>query len=151
MKLYYSPGACSLAAHIVGIEGGLDLELEQVDLKSHRTESGADFFAINPKGYVPVVELDDGGLLTENTAILPFLGDKAGLMPAEGMARYRALEWIGYIASEIHKAFTPLFHGGSAEEKAEAKGEILLRLKFIEDGLSGDWLMGGDRPMPPDA
>lgn len=150
MKLYYSPGACSLAAHIISIEGGLDLALEQVDLKSHRTESGADFFAINPKGYVPAVELDDGGLLTENTAILPFLGDRAGLMP-EGMGRYRALEWIGYIASEIHKAFTPLFHGGSAEEKAEAKGEILLRLKFTEDSLSGDWLMGSDRPTPPDA
>ena len=150
MKLYYSPGACSLASHIVEIEGGLKLKLEKVDLKTHRTETGADFFAINPKGYVPALELDDGSLLTENTALLPFLGDKAGLMPADGMARYRALEWIGYIASEVHKAFAPLFHGGTDKEKAAAKEEIAQRLKFIEDSLSGDWLLG-ERFTAPDA
>lgn len=150
MKLYYSPGACSLASHILIVEGGLDLTLEKVDLKTHRTESGADFMAINPKGYVPALELDDGSLLTENTAILPFLGDKAGLMPPEGIARYRALEWIGYITSEVHKSFAPLFHGAPEEEKAEAREEILRRLKFIEDKLSGEWLMG-TRFMAPDA
>ena len=150
MKLYYSPGACSLAAHIVKLEGGLDLKLEKVDLKTHRTESGADFFAINPKGYVPAVELDDGSLLTENTAILPFLGDRTGLMPSDGMARYRALEWIGYIATELHKSFAPLFHGGPEKEKTEAKEDILKRLSFIEDSLSGDWLMG-DTFSAPDA
>lgn len=150
MKLFYSAGACSLAAHIVELEGGLDLKLEKVDLKAHRTESGADFFAINPKGYVPAVELDDGSLLTENTAILPFLGDRAGLMPSDGIARYRALEWIGYIATELHKGFVPLFHGGSEKEKTEAKEDILKRLSFIEDSLSGDGLMG-DSFSAPDA
>jgi glutathione S-transferase len=150
MKLYYSPGACSLASHIVEIEGGLNLQLEKVDRKTHRTASGADFMLINPKGYVPAIELDDGSLLTENTAILPFLGDKTGLIPPDGMGRYRALEWIGYIASEIHKSFAPLFHGGSEDEKSEAKEEILKRLSFIEDKLSGDWL-SGERFSVPDA
>jgi glutathione S-transferase len=148
MKLYYSPGACSLAAHIVAIEGGLDLQLEKVDLKTHRTETGADFMAINPKGYVPAVELDDGSLLTENTAILPFLGDKTGLVPADGLARYRALEWIGYIATELHKSFAPLFHDSSDKEKTEAKAQIFKRLLFIEEGLPGDWLMGENFSAP---
>ncbi len=148
MKLYYSPGACSLAPHIAAVEGGLDLKLEKVDLKTHRTETGADFTAINPKDYVPALEMDDGALLTENGAILPFLGDKAGLMPPEGMARYRALEWIGYIGTELHKAFTPLFHGGTETEKSEAREEILMRLQFIEDNLSGDWLMGENFSAP---
>jgi glutathione S-transferase len=142
MKLYYAPGACSLAAHILELEGGLDLKLEKVDLKTHRTAGGADFMAVNPKSYVPAVELDDGSLLTENTAILPFLGDKTGLMPSDGIARYRALEWIGYIASELHKSFAPLFHAASENEKAQAKEDILKRLSFIEDNLSADWLMG---------
>jgi glutathione S-transferase len=142
MKLYYSPGACSLAAHIVAIEGGLDVALEKVDLKTHRTEGGVNFMTINAKDYVPALELEDGALLTENTAILPYLGDRTGLMPAEGLARYRVLEWLGYITSELHKAFTPLFHGGSEHEKTEAREQILLRLGFVEDGLTGDWLMG---------
>lgn len=142
MKLYYSPGACSLAAHIVAIEGGLKVALEKVDLKTHRTESGVNFMTINAKDYVPALELEDGVLLTENTAILPYLGDRTGLMPAEGIARYRVLEWLGYITSELHKAFTPLFHGGSEHEKTEAREQILLRLGFIEDTLTGDWLMG---------
>jgi glutathione S-transferase len=142
MKLYYSPGACSLAAHIVAIEGGLDVALEKVDLKTHRTESGVNFMTINAKDYVPALELEDGALLTENTAILPYLGDRTGLMPAEGLPRYRVLEWLGYITSELHKAFTPLFHGGSEHEKTEAREQILLRLGFIEDALTGDWLMG---------
>ncbi len=142
MKLYYSPGACSLASHIVAIEGGLDLRLEKVDLKTHRTESGVNFMTINAKDYVPTLTLDDGAILTENTAILPFLGDKTGLMPSEGLARYRVLEWLGYIGSELHKPFAPLFHDGSEEEKADAKKQILLRLGFVEDQLSGDWLMG---------
>lgn len=148
MKLYFSPGACSMAAHIVALEGGLGLALEKVDLKTHRTAAGADFMLINPKGYVPAIELDDGSLLTENAAILPFLGDKTGLISSDGIGRYRALEWIGYIASEIHKSFAPLFHGGPEEEKTEAKEEILKRLSFIEDNLSADWLMGSSFSAP---
>jgi glutathione S-transferase len=120
----------------------LDVALEKVDLKTHRTESGVNFMTINAKDYVPALELEDGALLTENTAILPYLGDRTGLMPAEGLPRYRVLEWLGYITSELHKAFTPLFHGGSEHEKTEAREQILLRLGFIEDALTGDWLMG---------
>jgi glutathione S-transferase len=150
MKLYFSPGACSLASHIVELEGGLNLDLEKVDLKAHKTAGGADYFGINPKGYVPALQLDDGSLLTENTAVLPYLGDKTGLMPPEGIARYRAMEWIGYISGELHKNFAPLFHNGSEKEKTEAKDHIVKRLKFIEDRLSDDWLLGA-RFTPADA
>ena len=142
MKLYYSPGACSLASHIVELEGGLKLKLEKVDLKAHKTAAGVDYYAINPKGYVPGLELDDGALLTENTAVLPYLGDKAGLMPPDGLPRYRALEWIGYITSELHPSFAPLFHNGPEPEKTKAQKEIVKRLKFIEEKLEGDWLLG---------
>ena len=142
MKLYYSPGACSLASHIVAVEGHLDLKLEKVDLKTHRTEGGVNFMTINAKDYVPTLALDDGTILTENTAILPYLGDQTGAMPEGGMARYRVLEWLGYITSELHKAFAPLFHGGSDQEKTEAREEILLRLGFVEDKLSANYLMG---------
>ena len=141
MKLYYAPGACSLASHIVGCEGGLALDLEKVDLKTHRTEGGEDYRALNPKGYVPALRLDDGALLTENVALLPFLGDKCGLMP-DGMARYRALEWLGYISSELHKSFAPLFGGAADAAKAEAKKDIQSRLALIEQKLEGDYLMG---------
>ncbi len=149
MKLYYAPGACSMAGHITAAEGGLTLALEKVDLKSHTTETGEDFRAVNPKGYVPALMLDDGSLLTENSAILPYLGDKAGLMP-EGMGRYRALEWIGYISSELHKAFAPLFGDAGDEAKEKAKTRIVARLKFVEERLTSDYLFGA-RFSPPDA
>src|SRR3954462_11804785 len=129
MKLYYSPGACSLAGHIVAAEGGLALDLEKVDLKTHKTEGGEDFYAINPKGYVPTLKLDDGSILAENAAVLPFLGDKAGSMPKEGMDRYHALEWIGFINSELHKSFSPLFHGAPEEYQAKMKEKILHQMK----------------------
>ena len=115
-----------------------------------QTESGEDFQAINPKGYVPALGLDDGSLLTENGAILPFLGDKSGPMPKDGHGRYHALEWIGFINSELHKSFAPLFHGAPDDQKAKAKEKILGRLKLVEDRLTGDYLMGGGFT-PPDA
>jgi glutathione S-transferase len=149
MKLYYAPGACSLAGHIVAAEGGLALDLEKVDLKTHTTEGGADFRAINPKGCVPALVLDDGTLLTENGAILPFLGDKTGQMP-DGIDRYRALSWIAFINAEIHKSFAPLFGGGSAEDAAKAKEKIRAQLKLAENAMTGDYLMG-ERFSPPDA
>ena len=149
MKYYYSPGACSLAGHIVALEGGLTLELEKVDLKSHVTETGADFKKINPKGYVPALVLEDGSLLTENSAILPYLGDKGGLMP-DGLARNHAQEWIGFINSEVHKSFAPLFHGGSAEEKAKAAEKIKSQLALAAKALTGDYLLGS-KFTPPDA
>jgi glutathione S-transferase len=147
MKLYYSPGACSLAAHIVAEEEDLGLELEQVDLKAHKTESGADYYEINPKGYVPALKLDDGKLLTENVAILQYLGDREpedGLTPPpDSNDRYQLQEWLGYITGELHKSFAPLFKGGDDEAKIEAKENISKRLKFADDKLAlHPYLMG---------
>ncbi len=142
MKLYYSPGACSLASHIVAAEGGLKLEIEKVNLKEHRTQSGADFYAINPKGYVPALILDDGTLLTENVALLTFLGDKTGLTPAGEMAKYKLLEWLGFITTEIHKSFSPLFRQPAPDVAQQAKEKILSRLGFVEKHFAGDFLMG---------
>jgi glutathione S-transferase len=145
MKLYYAPGACSLASHIVGSEGGLKLELEKVDLKEHKTESGGDFYAVNPKGYVPALTLDDGAVLTENVALLTFLGDKADLTP-KGAERYRLLEWLAFITSEIHKSFAPLFQGAPDDVAQKAREKILKRLFFVEQRLAGDYVMGAFTP-----
>lgn len=120
MKLYYFPGACSLASHIVAAEGGLKLSLEKVNLKDHKTESGHDFFGINPKGYVPALALENGELLTENVALLMYIGDKAGLTH-EGLERYRLLEWLAFISTEIHKSFSPLFRNPSPEVAQAAR------------------------------
>ncbi len=141
MKLYYAPGACSLAPHIVASEGGLKLALEKVDLKEHRTESGEDFYAVNPKGYVPALKLEDGSVLTENVALLTYLGDEAGLTP-KGAERYRLLEWLAFITSEIHKSFSPLFQGAPDDVAQKAREKILKRLGFIEERLAGEYLMG---------
>lgn len=112
MKLYYAPGACSLAAHIAFRELDLPVELVQVDLKTHRLADGTDYYTINPKGYVPVIVLDNGELLTEAAAILQYLGDrKPGLLAAAGtMERYRTIEWLTFVSSELHKGFAPLWH-----------------------------------------
>jgi glutathione S-transferase len=141
MKLFYAPGACSLASHIVASEGGISLALDKVDLKEHRTESGADFYGINPKGYVPALQLDDGSILTENVALLMYLGDKAGLTH-QGIERYRLLEWLAFITSEIHKSFSPLFQKSPDDIVAAAKAKILKRLAFVEQRFAGDYLMG---------
>jgi glutathione S-transferase len=147
MKLYYSPGACSLAAHIVCEEEDLKVDLVSVDLKAHVTADGADYTAINPKGYVPALQLDDGSLLTENVAILQYLGDRApGLKlvpPGESAERYRLQEWLAYITAEVHKAFAPLFKDGSEAEKTKAKDVVLKRLKFVDAQLaSSPYLLG---------
>jgi glutathione S-transferase len=147
MKLYYSPGACSLAPHIAAKEGGLALDLERVDLTTHRTEHGQDYRRLNPKGYVPALELDDGTLLTENVAILPFIADQrpqAGLAPApETTARTRLIEWLAFLATELHKSFGPIFHRSSESLKAEARETIEKWLAYIADQLAGrDFLMG---------
>ena len=135
MKLYYFPGACSLASHIVAAEGGLKLSLEKVNLKDHKTESGHDFFGINPKGYVPALALENGELLTENVALLMYIGDKAGLTH-EGLERYRLLEWLAFISTEIHKSFSPLFRNPSPEVAQAAREKILNRLSFINKRLN---------------
>jgi glutathione S-transferase len=142
MKLYYAPGACSLASHIVAAEGGINLELEKVDLKEHRTASGQDYYEINPKGYVPALQQEDGSLLTENVAILSFLGDRTGAADA-ARNRYRLLEWLGFITTELHKSFSPLFRG-PAEAAEKAREKIRARFGFIEERLTQDYLFGPD-------
>ena len=141
MKLYYFPGACSTAPHIVACEAGIPLDLEKVDLGSRRTASGEDYAAVNPKGYVPALRLDDGSVLTEVSALIQYLADLApasGLIPAAGtMARYRVLEWIGYVSTEIHKGFGPLWNAKLAPEaRAAAVAALARRLDLVEQVLS---------------
>jgi glutathione S-transferase len=148
MKLYYSPGACSLAPHIVAHELGIPLTLEKVDTKTKLTAGGADFNAINPKGYVPALELDGGELLTEGPAISQYLAARkpgTGLVPAAGsLAHFRLLETLGYINSEIHKSYSPLFNPAtSAEVREERQQYLLKRYALIEKRLAtSEWLVG---------
>ncbi len=123
MKLYYSPGACSLAPHIAAREAGFDLELIKVDLATHQLEDGRDYFAVNPRGYVPLLQLEDGSRQTEVAALLQYLGERApgsGLMPAAGTAqRLDVLEWLAFVSSELHKVFSPwLWHKETATQRA---------------------------------
>jgi glutathione S-transferase len=148
MKLYYTPGACSLAPHIVAREAGVAIELEKVDLGTRKTASGKDFKAINPKGYVPALELDEGGVLTEAGTLIQYLGDRnpgSALLPAPGtLDRYREIEWITFISSEIHKGYGPLWNPKSSDDvKRETKDRLGLRFDFIEKSLAGrQYLMG---------
>lgn len=148
MKLYYSPGACSFSPHIVLREAGLDFELVRVNLAKQTLPDGSDFKAINPKGYVPVIELDDGSRLTEGPAIVQYLADRkpeTGLAPKAGtMERYRLQEWLGFINSELHKGFGPLFKPTTPEDtKAAARATLVARLDFVAGHLAhNDYLMG---------
>lgn len=142
MKLYYSPGACSLAPHIALREAGLSFMLEKVNLRAKTTEHGADFTAINPKGYVPALELDDGSLLTEAGVMLQYIADQApasGLAPAFGtMARYHLMETIHFIATELHKSAGALFNPAAPEAwRQVVQGLLGRRFGFIE-GRLGD-------------
>ena len=156
MKLYYSPGVCSLSPHIVAQEIGLPIELEKVDTKTKKTETGRDFLAINAKGYVPVLELDDGQVLTEGPAIVQYLGDlKPGntVVPANGtFARVRLQEMLGYINSEIHKSYSPLFKDDTPEQtRTDRKAYLTRRYELIEKILAKQpWLLG-DRFSAADA
>lgn len=148
MKLYYSPGACSLSPHIVLCELDLPHDLEKVDLKSHTIASGADYQSINPKGYVPALQLASGEVITEGPAIVQYLADQkpeAGLLPAAGtLERTRVQEWLNYIGTELHKNFTPLFKPETNEQaKTVARDAIGKRLALIEKALTGkDHLTG---------
>lgn len=141
MRLFYSPGACSLSPHIVLRELGCDFALERVNLASKRTDSGRDFLSINRKGYVPALELDDGAVLTEAVAIVQYLADtkpERQLAPAPGsMCRVRLQEQLNFLASELHNAFTPLFSDNAVEaEKKAAPGRIARRFDDIESILA---------------
>jgi glutathione S-transferase len=156
MKLYYAPGACSLSPHIVASELGLGVELEKVDLKAHVTAKGADFFAINPKGYVPALEMENGEVLTEGPAIVQYLADRkpaSGLAPANGTnERYHLQEMLGYINSEIHKTYSPLFSDKTTPEMREEKIAYLgKRYAVIEKQLAGRDYLFGDRFSVADA
>jgi glutathione S-transferase len=149
MKLYYTPGACSLAPHIVLREAGLPFDLAKVDLQAKRTESGEDYSAINPKGSVPALGLDDGSVLTENAVILQYLADRspaAGLIPAGGIARYRLLEWLNFIATEVHKGFGPLWNPATpAEYKTTTRETLGKKFDYLQNALQGrDWIAGED-------
>ena len=135
MKLYFAPGACSLSPHIVSREAGIPLEFEQVDNREKKTKSGADFWSINPKGYVPVLEIDNGQRLTEGPAIVQYLADQkpaSGLMPAAGtLDRYRVQEWLNFVTSELHKILRPDFPADDArriQEDLQGKSRQALRL-----------------------
>ncbi len=148
MKLYYSPGACSLAAHIVLRETGSKFETEKVDLKTKRTSTGADYSRINPKGYVPALELDNGQVLTEAGTVIQYIADaknELNLVPEYGtLERYRLMEWINFISSEIHKAFGPLFKPDTPEAtKQNQKTMLAKRFDYLAEQLKGkQYLMG---------
>jgi glutathione S-transferase len=148
MKLYYRTGACSMASNIALREAGLKFELVKVDRKTRMAADGLDFNEVNPKGYVPALTLDNGETLTENIAILQYIADRnpaAKLAPAAGtMERYRLMEWLGFITSEIHKGFSPLFRADAAEAVKEyMRGILTVRLDYAERALgSKSYLMG---------
>lgn len=148
MKLYYAPGACSLSPHIVLLEAGITAELEKVDLRAKKTETGADFTSINSKGYVPALQLDNGLLLTEGPAIVQYLADQkpgSGLAPAAGsMERLQLQEWLNFLSTEIHKSVGSMFNPAMpADWKTTVLALIDKRLTWIDSQLKGKtYLMG---------
>ena len=154
MKLYYAPGACSQAPHIALREARLAFDAVQTDIRAKRLASGEDYLAINPKGAVPALGLDDGSVLTENAAILQYVGDQApesGLLPRLGdFKRYRVLEWLNYIATELHKGFAPLWNPTAAPEAKEAARELLAKkFDYVQEQLGqGPYLLGGSFTVP---
>ena len=156
MKLYFTPGACSLAPHIVLREAGLAFDLEQVDLATKKTKSGADFTQINAKGQVPTLQLDDGQKLTEVAAILQYIADQksdAGLVPAKpSIERYRVLEWLNFVTAELHKTFSPLFGQNTPEEyKGFTKENIAAKFGYLDRHLAGRQYLMGDTFSAADA
>jgi len=154
VKLYFKPGACSLSPHIVLRELGLPFELEQVDTKAQRTAGGANFTEINPKKYVPTLQLDDGQVLTEGVAIVQYLADRkpdAMLAPPWGsMDRYRLQEWLNYVASELHKSYGPVFRA-SEEQRPALREALTPKLDFVAGQLDKRQFLMGDRFTVADA
>lgn len=156
MKLFYSPGACSLSPHIVLRETAQDFTLEKVDLAKKTTASGTDYLAINPKGQVPALLLDDGNLLTEGVAIVLYLADKAPnsnlIAPVGDLSRYQTITWLAYITSELHKSFSPLFHPKTPEEyKTILREKLETQFKYLDEALKQDKYLQGDHFTVADA
>jgi glutathione S-transferase len=156
MKLYFSPGACSLSPHIVLLEAGLDFSTEQVDLRTKRDAGGADYNRVNPKGSVPALQLKDGAVLTEGPAIVQFLADlvpEKQLAPLAGsFERYRLIEWLNYISTELHKGFSPLFRSGASPDvRDHAMSALSLRFGYVARALEGRDYLLGDRFTVADA
>jgi glutathione S-transferase len=149
MKLYYAPGACSLAPHIALVEAGLPFELVRVDLRTHRTEDGRDFNRINPKGYVPALELDDGTRLTEAAAVLQYIADRVPSKiapPFDSFEHYRLIEWLNFIATELHKGFGPLWNPNVSEEQRLAVTQRLsMRFNYVAEALEREPYLLGNR------
>ena len=149
MKLYYSPGACSLSPHIVLREAGLKFEPVLASTKTHKLQDGTDYYTINPKGYVPLLELDNGERLSEGPAIVQYIADQAPdkkLAPANGtFARARLQEWLNFTTSEIHKTYSPLFNAAVPEEyKTMAKAKLQDRYRWVDSQLEGKSYLLGD-------
>lgn len=156
MKLYYSTGACSLSPHIVLREAGIPFELVAVDLRSKRLQDGSDFRTINPKGYVPALQLDDGQLLTEGPAIVQYIADlkpESKLAPPAGtLERYRLQEWLTFIGTELHKSFGVFFHPNATDEaRNEARERLSTRFDFVAKALEGKSYLLGDTFTAADA
>ena len=156
MKLFYSPGACSMAPHIVSREAGINLDLVKVDIPNKKTEGGDDYWKVNFKGYVPALQLDNGEVLTEVGVICQYLSDQkpdSGLAPKAGtMERYRLMEWLNFVAAEMHKQFGALFNPKYTPEMREVQmGVIGRRLKPLEEKLAGKQYLMGDKFSAADA
>jgi glutathione S-transferase len=156
MKLYYAPGSCSLSPHIVAYEAGIKLDVEKVDLGSKKTASGKDYLSINPKGYVPALEIDGGEVLTEGVAIVQYLADQkpqSKLAPPNGtLERYRLQEMLTFISSEIHKTYSPLFDPRSTDEVRQERFEYLRkRFGYLDKVLAGKSFLLGEQFSVADA
>ncbi len=150
MKLYYSPGACSLSPHIALHEAGLAFTPVLASTKSHKLQDGTDYYSINPLGYVPMLELDDGTRLREGPAIVQYIADQVPLKmlaPTNGsLQRYRLQEWLTFIGTEIHKGFSPLFNPATPEEyKTMAREKVLQRLQWVDSQLADKQYLMGDQ------
>ena len=156
MRLYYSPAACSLAPHIVAHEAGIDLALARVDLGSHKTADGRDFHEVSPNGYVPALKLDSGEVFTEAALIIQYLADlkpSSGLLPTAGtIERYRALEWLNFIATELHKGLGPLWDPTTPDAvRRRTLHRLAKRFSHIEQRLAGRDYIAGAKFTAPDA
>ena len=156
MKLFYKPGACSLAPHIVACEAGVALDLVSVDLAAKKLPDGGDYFAVNPNGYVPALDIGEGPVLTEASVVVQYLADRnpsSGLMPPAGdPARYRVQQWLAFVSTELHKSFSPLFKPGTPEETKTASRTLLAkRLGFVEAALADHTYLTGETFTAADA